>query len=227
MLAVPIEVIRVQPAFETAFAIRPFAVEHREICGVAAVALGDHVLAKDALKDEAVARRRAARGGIERIAFPFIAAIAQRLERIARQKVLRFGAERRALQFGAINDAADFDDAHRRPYMHERKETQRPPVQVVHGVIIGIALHLAPFEPSRERLLVGKGAMTGNVSPDFVMAAKHPPQRRGGARGIEPSDRAEAPGERHSPRERGRRYIDSRPHRLRGLGHDLRFSNRR
>jgi hypothetical protein len=37
--ALPVEIAGLQPAFKVTLAIRPFAVEHREISGVAAMAL--------------------------------------------------------------------------------------------------------------------------------------------------------------------------------------------
>ena len=46
-------------------------------CRIAVAALGNHMLAEDAFKGEAVAQRGAARGGIERIAFPLVAPVAR------------------------------------------------------------------------------------------------------------------------------------------------------
>ena len=91
------------------FARRPFAVEHGKPGIVAIAALGDHVLAERAFVDEAVAQRGAPGGGIERIAFPFVAPVAERLENVTRQQVLGFGAERRALQRRRIEHVADLD----------------------------------------------------------------------------------------------------------------------
>ena len=106
---IPIEILRREPALERGLARRPFAVEHGEIGGVAVAALGDHVLAQDAFEREAEAQRRAARRRVERVAFPFVAPIAERLEHIARQQILRLGGERRALQGRRIDDVADLD----------------------------------------------------------------------------------------------------------------------
>src|SRR3984957_3668884 len=78
-----IEVLRREPALERRLACRPLGLEHGEPGGVAAAPLDDHVVAKDALVAEAEPQRGAARGCIERIAFPFVAAIAERLEGIA------------------------------------------------------------------------------------------------------------------------------------------------
>src|SRR5262249_53383313 len=96
--AIRVEILGSQPALERGFSGRPFVGQHREPGGVAAAALDDHVIAKNAFKGEAEAQRGAARGGVERVAFPLVAAIAQRFEDVAGQKILRFGRERRALQ---------------------------------------------------------------------------------------------------------------------------------
>jgi hypothetical protein len=39
--------------------------------------------------------------------------------------------------------------------------------------------------------------MAGNISPDFIMTAKHTPERRRRARGIKANDGPEAAGKRH------------------------------
>ena len=99
---IPIEILRREPALERGLARGPLAVEHGEIGGVAVAALGDHVLAQDAFEHEAVAQRRAARRRVERVAFPFVAAVAERLEHVARQQILRLGA-RAACAAGPAN----------------------------------------------------------------------------------------------------------------------------
>src|SRR5215475_1890500 len=78
-----IEILRRQPALEGAFARRPVAIEHGVPGGVAAASLHDHVLAKNASEGEAEAQRGPPRGGIEGVAFPFVAPVAQRFERMA------------------------------------------------------------------------------------------------------------------------------------------------
>src|SRR5688500_910884 len=80
LLSAVLEVIGREPALERGLARRPFGIEHGEICGVAVAALGDGVLAQHALEYEAVAQRRTPRDGVECIAFPFVAPIAERLE---------------------------------------------------------------------------------------------------------------------------------------------------
>jgi len=56
------------------------------------------VVAKDAFEAKAEPQGGAARRGVERIAFPLVAAVAERLEGIAGQQILRLGGERRALK---------------------------------------------------------------------------------------------------------------------------------
>src|SRR5208337_1387311 len=77
-----IEVVAPEPALEGRLASRPFAVEHREPGGVAVAALDDHVLAENTLEGEAQALRRAPRRRVERVALPFVTAIAERIENI-------------------------------------------------------------------------------------------------------------------------------------------------
>src|ERR1700674_2984448 len=92
------EVFRRQPALEICFALRPFAVEHREPSIVAVSAFRDQVLAERPLIDEAITKRRSAGRRIERVAIPLVAAIAERFEGVSRQQILRLGAKRRALE---------------------------------------------------------------------------------------------------------------------------------
>src|SRR5580658_3870533 len=70
--AFAVKIFRRQPAFEVCLSLRPFAVDDGEPSGVAIAALCDHVLAKDALENKAIARGGAARRRIERVAFPFV-----------------------------------------------------------------------------------------------------------------------------------------------------------
>src|SRR5262249_21255415 len=104
-----VEVLRRKPGFERALARRPFGIEHRIPGGVAAASFHDHMVAEDSLEGEPVALRGAPRGGVERVGFPFAAPIAEFLEHVARQEILRFGPERRALERAAVDDVADLD----------------------------------------------------------------------------------------------------------------------
>src|SRR5579862_2057185 len=83
--AFAVEILRRKPALEVALARRPLAVEHGEPGIIAVAAFGNHVLAERAFIDEAIAQRRAPRWGVEGIAFPFVAPIAERLEDVTRQ----------------------------------------------------------------------------------------------------------------------------------------------
>src|SRR6267378_1496813 len=70
---VGIEIVRREPALERGLAGGPFGIARREPGGVVVAPLDDHVVAEDALEREAEAQCRAARGGVERVAFPFVA----------------------------------------------------------------------------------------------------------------------------------------------------------
>src|SRR5258708_40281973 len=81
LAAVGVEVLRREPALERGFARRPVGGQHGEPGGVAVAALDDHVVAKNALVAKAEAQRGAARGGIERIAFPLVTAGSEAVRR--------------------------------------------------------------------------------------------------------------------------------------------------
>src|SRR6185503_17607233 len=119
--SVDVEVLRCEPALEGALARRPFAVEHGKPGIVAVATFGDQMLAERAFISKAIAQRGRARGGVERIAFPLVAAVAERLEGVAREQILRLGAERRALQRRRIEHVADFDDAVLGADFHQRE----------------------------------------------------------------------------------------------------------
>src|SRR5258708_3563998 len=85
-----VEILRRKPAFEGKLAAGPFAVEHGEPGGVAVAALDDHVLAKDAFEGESEPPRGAHRRGVERVAFPFVAPVAELVEDVAGHQVLGF-----------------------------------------------------------------------------------------------------------------------------------------
>ena len=89
---------------------RPFAVEDREPTGVAVAPFVHGRLPEHSFVAEAQALGRSARGRVERIAFPLIAAIAELVEDPAHQQVHRLGRRRGALQRRRVIDAADLDD---------------------------------------------------------------------------------------------------------------------
>ena len=95
-----VEVVRGQPRLERRLPRRPVTVDHREPRRVARAALHDHVLAEDALEREAEARGGAARRLVQRVALPLVAAVAERLEGVARHQVHGFSRAARALQRG-------------------------------------------------------------------------------------------------------------------------------
>src|SRR5436853_7893914 len=86
-----VEIFRHKPALEGRLARRPFGIEHRVPGRVAVAALDDHVLAEEALEGEAETQRSAPPGGVERVALPLVAAVAERLERVAGEQILRLG----------------------------------------------------------------------------------------------------------------------------------------
>src|SRR5579872_619453 len=215
--AVVVEIFRRQPLFEIAFAFRPFAVEHREpgVVAVAAV-LVDHVLAEGPLIDKAIAPRRTLRRGVQRIAFPFVASVTQRLEDVACQEILRFRAERGALQRRGIEDVANFDNPHFRHDPQQGEIADGTPGGVDDGVSVRVGGSRAPGNQRRKRLEVRKWPVGRDVSPEPVMAGEDRPQvcrmfRR------ELFEMAVAPLERHrTGSRRGRLVLDAQPDRLAG-----------
>src|ERR1043166_4256979 len=93
-----VEIVRREPALVGRLARRPFGIEHRKPRGVAVAALHDLVLAEQSFEGEAEALGGAARGRVERVAFPLVAPVAERLEYVAREQILRLGRERGALE---------------------------------------------------------------------------------------------------------------------------------
>ena len=128
---VVIEIVRREPALVRRLARRPLAVEHRKPGGVAVAALDDHVLAENPLEREAEALRGAARGRVEGVALPLVAAIAELLEDIAREQILRLGRAGRALHRRRVHDVADLDDAIGGVDAHQRLVADRSPRGVV------------------------------------------------------------------------------------------------
>jgi len=98
LLSVRIEILRREPELEGSLALGPFAIEHGVVGRVAAPAFHDHVLAHDALEHEAITQCRSPRRRVERVALPFVAAVAKRLECMAGKQELGLGSERRTLK---------------------------------------------------------------------------------------------------------------------------------
>src|SRR5580692_9742728 len=141
--AFAVEIFRRKPTLKIALARRPLAVEHGEPGIIAVAALSDDVLAERSFVAEAVAQRGAPRWRIERIAFPLVAPIAQRLENITRQQVLSFSAKRRALQGRGIEHVADFDDPHVRLDAQQGQVADGAIGRIDDGVGIGIVRRCA------------------------------------------------------------------------------------
>ncbi len=78
-----VEVRRREPALEIGLAQGPFRIEHGEPRRIPIAALDDHVLAKDSLEAEAEAQGGTARGLVQRITLPLVAAVAQIMEGVA------------------------------------------------------------------------------------------------------------------------------------------------
>src|SRR5262245_7164562 len=172
-----VEIPRREPALEGSLARRPFAVEDGVIRRVAAAALGDHVLPERAFVNEAVAQGGPARRCVEHIALPFVAPVAERLEGVAREQVLRLGTERRALQRRRIEDVADLDHAHGRADLHQRRDADGLAGPLDDRIGIGIVELHAAGEPFGEGGEVRERAI-GHVGPDVVVALDGLPQAR-------------------------------------------------
>jgi hypothetical protein len=87
LYALAVEVLRPKPRFEAGPDRRPLAVGDRIPGGVAVSALDHHVVAEDALEAKPEALGGAARGGVQRVAFPLEPAIAEVVEYAAGEQV--------------------------------------------------------------------------------------------------------------------------------------------
>src|SRR5215469_5290484 len=174
--ALRIEVLGRQPAFEVALAHRPLAVEHGKPRVIAIAALGDDMLTERALVNEPITQRRTTRPGIVRVAFPFIAAIAERLECVTRQQILSFGAERGALQGRRIHHVPDLD------HPIDRNDAQQR--DITDGVILRIddrigvrILGCGAHGDKRGKLGdIAKRPGGRDEGPDLIMSGEHRPQ---------------------------------------------------
>src|SRR5213076_887899 len=110
LAAIDIEVLRREPRVEAAPDRRPLVVGDRVPRRVAVASLDHLVLAEDALEREPEALGRPPRGGVERVALPLEAAVAEVIERVAREQVDRLAGRGRALEREAEPDMADLDD---------------------------------------------------------------------------------------------------------------------
>src|SRR5882724_2749836 len=85
--AILTKIRRIEPALEICLSERPFGIEHGEPCRVPVSPLDDHVLPENPLEAETQAQRGPPRRGIESVALPFVAAIAQFVEHMPRQQI--------------------------------------------------------------------------------------------------------------------------------------------
>src|SRR4029077_19596452 len=190
--------------------------------------LGDDVLAERALVDEAVAQRCTPRGRVQCVAFPFVAPIAKRLERIAGEQILRFGAERRALQPWRIEHVADFDDSHLRLDPHQREIADRMIGSIDDRVSVRVVRPRAHRDERRKLVEARERTAGGDVSPDLILPGKDLPQIAS-VIGCKLLDAAIAALQRHRARPRRRRRVDRQSDGLAGLrmrlrsGHDESF----
>ena len=127
MLSGGVEIGRVEPALEGRLERQPLAVEDREPAGIAVARFVDRRLVEHALVAEPEALRRGARRRVERIAFPFVAPIAELVKDAAHHQVHRLGRRRGALQRRGVVDAADLDDPRRGVDAHQAGDTDRTP----------------------------------------------------------------------------------------------------
>src|SRR5215470_8359327 len=88
---------------------RPFAIEDREPRRITVAPLMDVGLPPDALEFEAEPGRSCPRSGIERIALPGVAAIAESIKDVPHHQVHRLGCGNPALKCRRINDPANLD----------------------------------------------------------------------------------------------------------------------
>src|SRR5664279_5258225 len=95
----------IQERFQLDFHVAPFVIEDAKPGGIAVAALDDHVGFLNALELKAHAQRGMARALIERITFPFEAAVAKR-KGVFEHEISRLSIRARALGDWAVGDAA-------------------------------------------------------------------------------------------------------------------------
>jgi hypothetical protein len=170
-----VEIIRAQPAFEIALARRPLAIEHGKPDVIAIAALGNHVLAESALVDKSIAQRGPPRGGVERIALPFVAAIAEHVEDVTRQEILGFGAERGALQGRRIEDMPHFDHTMRRNDPQQREVADGAILRIDYRIGAGIVCGRAFGDEGSKISRIGERTIGRDVGPDMIVAREYRP----------------------------------------------------
>src|SRR3984893_17869096 len=96
-------------ALESGLDRRPFAIEDREPRRITVAPLVDVGLTPDALECEAEPGRCCPRSGIERIALPGVAAIAEFIKGVPHHQVHRLGCGNPTLKCRRVNDTANLD----------------------------------------------------------------------------------------------------------------------
>src|ERR1700683_1365459 len=119
-----VEVLGCEPGSKAAAERRPVVVGDR-IPGRVAVAALDHlVLAEDALEGEAEALGRLPRGGVERVALPLHAPVAELLDGVAHEQIDGLGGRRGAPKGCAEPDVAELDRAELWRYAQVRRDPE-------------------------------------------------------------------------------------------------------
>src|SRR3984893_3280421 len=109
LAAFGVKIFWCEPALESGLDRRPFAIEDREPRRITVAPLVDVGLTPDALECEAEPGCCCPRSGIERIALPGVAAIAEFIEGAPHHQVHRLGRGNPTLKCRRVNDPANFD----------------------------------------------------------------------------------------------------------------------
>src|SRR6476659_4152287 len=125
LLAVIIEIDRVEPFLVGAFQRGPFGVDNRIPGCVAILSLDYHVLAKHALGFEAKPLGCALRRLVAVVTFPFPAAVAEVLEGVPHEQIVRLGAGRVSSNGRSPVNMATLDPTMGWFYAHEGLPTGR------------------------------------------------------------------------------------------------------
>src|SRR5215469_3716487 len=109
LTASSVKIFRREPVLESNLDRRPFAIEDREPRCITAAPLVDVGLPPDALEFEAEPGCSCPRSGIERIALPSVAAVAEFIKDVPHHQVHRLGCGNPTLKCRRVNDPANLD----------------------------------------------------------------------------------------------------------------------
>src|SRR5215467_9232468 len=109
LTAFGVKVLRCEPTLKSGLDLRPFAIEDREPRRIAVARLVDIGLAPDTLECEAEPGRCCPRSGIERIALPGVAAIAEFIKGVPHHQVHRLGCGNPTLKCRRVYDPTNLD----------------------------------------------------------------------------------------------------------------------